>query len=295
MYSTTKQRGIATVDGERRLAVHVASATYLWDPATINTANRRPISMDQKDLLVFAAHETDSRPLRYKPIKVIDYKPSRPDGRVLAPPGSVMVYVAHRSTGLVRKIADIASSQSPADTEMAEYLYKQYEGRRLLSPHRAWRLLQSASVFASIRYGGSTLARNVVIPTGAEAVWVASPHNGGQLEPKELTLVEHFKEESSDALEAVALRHVAPLTPAERAALDAVPADQLELNLGAAGSCCDSVTDVLQVVIAATFAIMCGNPIPDPHISEQELVRLSPTATAIRLMQIRRDALGHEH
>jgi hypothetical protein len=103
-------------------------------------------------------------------------------------------------------------------------------------------------------------------------------------------------ETRTEALEAIALRRVPELTPAEKAAVEAVMADQLEINLGLAGGCCDSATEIIQVVIALTFAALCiKTALPEIHISEDEIRRLSPTATAIRLMEMRREALGHEH
>jgi hypothetical protein len=205
-----------------------------------------------------------------------------------------MVFVGRKGTSLVSRIRKAAASPGE-DARVAEFLYSQYQGKPQLSPYRAWRLLQSSPVVADVRYGGRTLATNVFIPPYAEAVWFASPYNGGKLTADELTLVEHHKEESKVGFEAVAIKHTPPLTAAERAALEKVPASQLELNLAPNGACCDNVTDVLQIIIAATFAMLCGNPFPDWHIYETDLKGLSPVATAIRLMDARREMLGHEH
>jgi hypothetical protein len=245
---------------------------------------------------MLAAHEAESRPLRYSSIPIIDYQPARPDGPVLAPPGSVMVFVGYKGAKRIAQIRDVVTSGSGTDSQLAEELMAPHRERDLLSPFKAWRLLEIAPVFAEIRYGGRTLAKNVFVPPDLDLVWVASPYNGGALSPGELTLVEHLKQEGSPtALEGLALRFPPSLTAAEQAAIQNVPADQLELNLAPQGACCDNVTDVLQVIIAVTFAIMCNNPFPDWHIFEEELNMLSPTVTAIRLMDIRREALGHEH
>lgn len=251
--------------------------------------------MDRSDMRMFAAHEAESRPIRHSPIRIVDYRPTRPDGPVLAPPGSVMAFVGYKGSQTLSRIRDVAESGSNSDSPLAEELMAPHRDRKLLSPFKAWQLLKAAPVFADIRYGGRTLAKNLFVPPGLDVVWVASPYNGGLLSPNELTLVEHWNEGTTASLEAVALRHEPPLTAAERAAIQNVPEDQLELNLAANGGCCDNVTDVLQVIIAATFAILCSAPMIDRHISEEEIKVLSPTATAIRLMDIRREALGHEH
>ncbi|SRR6266568_7821350 len=251
--------------------------------------------MDRNDLRMFAAEEAESRPIRHSSVRIIEYRPARVEGRVLAPAGSVMVYVGKKGSPALARIREAAEKGSGSDVRVAEELMAQYNGRKLLSPYRAWRLLEAAPVFADIRYGGRTIAKNLFVPPGVDAVWIASPYNGGSLLPAELTLVEHLKEGTKASLEAVALRHEPPLTAAERAALKNVPESQLELNLAPNGACCDNVTDVLQIIIAATFAMLCGDPLPDVHIAEDEIKSLSPTAAAIQLMDIRREALGHEH
>jgi hypothetical protein len=250
--------------------------------------------MEKHDLRRLAAHEAESRFIRHTSVPIVEYSTTTETskGLVLAPAGSVMIYVAHKGSDVMRQLRDIKKN---GDTEIAQKLYDQFKDRPLLTPDKAWMLLENSPVFADIRYGGRTLATNVFIPNGLEAVWVGCPYNGGKLAVSELTLVEHYKEDSQSAYEAVALMHRPDLTAAEAAALKAVPESQLELNLAPNGSCCDSVTDVLQVIIAATFAIMCNSPIPDFTIYESDIKKLTPTAAAIQLMNVRREALGHYH
>lgn len=248
--------------------------------------------MDRHDLRMFAAHLRESRPIRYSPIPVIEYHSPKTKGHVLAPSGSVMVYVTEKGSDLLPRIREAAAGK---DTKIIDELYGQFHDRPLMKPYAAWRQLEASPVVADVRYGGRTLATNVFLPHGMKAVWFASPYNGGRLAPEELTLVEHVVEGSKSAYEAVAVKCTAPLTAAERAALDKVPVEVSEVNLAPNGACCDNVTDVLQVIIAATFAIMCGNPFPDLHIAEDTIKQMTPVATAIQLMNLRREALGHEH
>jgi hypothetical protein len=251
--------------------------------------------MDMRDLLVLASHEREDRPLRYTTVPFIDYRPKGESRISLAPAGSVMVYVGHKGSSTLKKIREAAQAGDGSDVKVAEELYKLYKDTPLLSPHRAFQILRAQPVIASIRYGGRTLATNVMLRPEFDTVFVASPFNGGRLRPDELTLVEHYKENSKDSLEAVAIRRAPNLTAAERAALEQVPSDQLEGNLAPNGSCCDNITDIVQVVIAVTFALACDPVHRDVHISEADLKKLSPTATAIQLMDIRREALTHVH
>ncbi len=251
--------------------------------------------MDMRDLLILAAHEKESRPVRHSNVPFTDYKPSRDSAVALAPAGSVMVYVGRKGSETLHRIREAAKGKDGSDVRLAEELFKVYEKQPLLSPYRALRLVQSQPVVASIRYGGRTLATNVTLRPEFDVVFVASPYNGGSLRPSELTLVEHYKEASQESLEAVALRRAPDLTAAEAAALKNVPLEQSELNLAPNGSCCDSITDIVQIIIAATFAMACDPLRRDFHIAEGDLKRISPTAAAIELMDIRREALNHVH
>ena len=251
--------------------------------------------MDIKDLLTLAAHETQSRPLRYSSIPILDYKPSREDGKALALPGTIVLYLAEKGSRRLAAIRDAISSRNSADRRLAEEILAQHEGRSRLPTMRAWDIMRRSPVIASIRYGGRTLANNMIVPPWSDIVWITCPYNGGRLSTDELTLVEHVLEGSEIEYEALAVSREPRLTAAEKAALSAVPEDQLELNLAPNGSCCDDITMGILIMIATAIA-QCGKPLFDDfHIQESELRNMSPTAAAIRLMEIRRDALGHEH
>jgi len=251
--------------------------------------------MDMHDLLILAAHEKESRPVRYRTIPFIDYHPKADAKSVLAPPGSVMVFVGNKGSRNLERIRAAATATDGSDASLADELHKIFKSVHLLSPHAAFRLVQRQPVLASIRYGGRTLATNVTLRPELDTVFVVSPYNGGPLHPDELTFIEHYKEGTKEVLDAVALRRAPNLTRAEAAAVKRVPAEQAEINLAPNGSCCDSVTDIVQVVIAVTFAIMCDPIFPDVHIAEETLKELSPVASAIQLMDIRREALSHTH
>ena len=250
--------------------------------------------MDRSDFLMLAAHETESRAIRHSSIPFVDYKPPQDDKVRLAPPGSVTVYVGPKGSSTLAAIRRAASGKDGADVTVAERIHSDYKKRKLLSPFSVWRMLQAQPVFASVRYGGRSIIKNLAIPPGLDVIGVPSPYNGGKLVPNELTLVEHVKEGSPAALEAVAIRREPNLSAAERAAVDQVSESQVELNLAPNGSCCSSDTD-FWVFVAVTITLTCGDPFPDLHIAEDELKRMTPNVAAIRLMDLRREAFGHQH
>jgi hypothetical protein len=216
----------------------------------------------------------------------------------VCPPGSVTVFVAEQGARILQRVREVATGQEEDEIELAEYLKSLFEGRERISYYEAWRQLSRAPVFASIRYGGRTLANNVLLPEGPELVVLENPYNGGGLSPPNLTLVEHRRDDTDFALEAVALKHMPPLTDVELRAIELVPEDQLELNLGPHGDCCDNITDAVQIIIAVTFAMASVRPVdayPERHLSAAEIERFGPAVSARQLLDIRRDLLGHRH
>ncbi|MFE3077580.1 hypothetical protein [Nocardia tengchongensis] len=257
--------------------------------------------MDQETLLQLAADELARRSLRYREIEILDYVPTQPDRALLCQEGSVRVFVAAQGDPLLQRVRDAASRRNGEDVDLIEQVIRpRFEGRTRLSPYQAWRLLERAPVFASIRYGGRTLATNVFPPDDLGMVILDNPYNGGELNPTSLTLVEHRRDGTDAGLEAVALKFAPPLSPAERAALAQVPEDQLEGNMTVNGSCCHNGTFIMWAAMAATVAVICALAVradeeEQQHLTDEQIRRLGPAATARELLDIRREALGHVH
>jgi hypothetical protein len=132
------------------------------------------------------------------------------------------------------------------------------------------------------------------VPDDLDVCVVPMAYNGGSLALDEFTLVEHFLPGTDTQLEAVALRHSPPLSPAERAALAAVPDDQCEMNVTSPMMCyaITGVTIVATVIAVTSFCYQITKPPEDePSISDEEVATLGPSATARKLLAIRRQIL----
>jgi hypothetical protein len=253
--------------------------------------------MDRSTALQLAADEMEERELHYSPIDILDYVPSDPSQGVLAPPGSVTVFVSHKGNPILKRVQEATRERSGLDVKLSVEIRQMFRGRERMTYYQAYRLLRATSSFATIRYGGRTLATNIFPPPGTNLVVLENPYNGGRLKPNELTLVEHRVPGAGSSLEAVALRYAPPLTKAERAAVEQVPESQLEMNLSMRADCCDNWTDFAQVVVAVTFAMLCMEaPLKDQvTLAAEEVNRLGPAASARKLLNIRREILGHSH
>jgi len=255
--------------------------------------------MDKETLLQLGADEAAERAVRHRAIEILDYEPSRPGGPLLCREGTVTVFVARKGAEVLDRIRAAANAEAEADVQLANYFIDSFRGRKQLTRYRAWTLLHNSPVFATVRYGGTTLATNIFTPPDAEVVIFENPYNGAQLNPGELTLVEHPRDETTEALEAIALRHPPSLTEAEAAAIEQVPEDQLELSMAPNMECCESITEYAQRAVFVTFTVTCMCLAPErnvvAHLADAEVAALGPARSARRLMAFRREALGHDH
>jgi len=249
--------------------------------------------MNKAELLVLACHESDRRAIRSTHIDLVAYNP---EGKAtgLTSPGTVTVFVARKGSASLQTLRKAIEKQSHDEVaSIGNKLAKDYSHRTQVSPDKAWDMLSRQPVFCEIRYGSRILAKDVFVPDDLDLVALPMPYNGGGLSPDHLTLVEHLQDNATQAYEGFAVRHDPNLNAAELAALELVPIDQFELNLAANGTCCDDVTVV--VILALMIACSACARGPEVHLSASEIQQLGPAATARRLLEIRRDAMGHFH
>jgi hypothetical protein len=240
------------------------------------------------------AMEVEARPSRKSEIEVLEYEPRHDDQHLLlAKPGTVTLYLAKRGAEVLSEVRRLAFSGG-SDRLLAARLMSQFDKRTVVPMERAAELLTEQPVFASVRYHGRTLAQSLFVPDDLDVCIVPMAYNGGTLSLDEFTLVEHVMPGADTELEAVALRHSPPLSPAERAALAAVPDDQCEWNVTSPMMCyaLTGVTIVATVIAATSFCYQITKPAEDePAISDEEIAAIGPSATARKLLAIRRQIL----
>jgi hypothetical protein len=232
------------------------------------------------------------------PVDVLHYHPSHSDySGYLAKPGTVTLFLARRNAQILRDIRAAVSSGDGRDAWIAHRLAAQYRERHMVPLEEAVRRLVSEPVFASLRYSGKTMASSLFADEGLDACVIPMAYNGGYIEEDTFRLVEHHLPDTADGLEAVLVVHAPDLSSAERAALRAVPPDQREWSIGQP-SMCYAITAVaiVMAVIAATSACPVIEPDDDVHeaMTEEEIEAIGPTATARKLLAIRRRMLERQ-
>ena len=256
----------------------------------------------RSDDFLTAIEEAESRPIRVRPLEVIDNTPKSADQlSILGAPGTMTVFVAKKGA---RALDDVRAAVTKGGDQNIEKVRTHVRGRaprrKPVSDRQAAELMVCAPVFADIRYGGDVLNRGVFLPDGFDLVVVVLPYNGGRLARGGFSLAEHFQEGSDAALEGLVVQVSPPLTAAEKAALRQVPPDQRVANVGVAISCrttwwavgfvaaCLAGVAVLAAVEIFGLAPRPGNVV---HLTEQELKKLGPAASARKLLAMRRELL----
>ena len=226
---------------------------------------------------------------------------SKPGGKALAKgfSGTIHIILARKGSGVVQKVQTALDKGEEDFKKVITQIAAPYRRKKAqLTVEAMAKLTVKQPVFAEIRSGGERLHSGLFVPQGADAIPLAYPYNGGPVPGRGLELVEYVAPGAAGGgFEAVALKCNAVLTPAEAAALKTVNGAQAGLNIGAAADCETTYLLVAALAVAAgTLAIAlltgtCG-VVADPHISEAEIQKLGPGASARALLYMRRQALA---
>jgi len=160
-----------------------------------------------------------------------------------------------------------------------------------------------APVYFDLRYGGKTLATTIALINGSTIGSILLPYNGGQLRDEDFSIIEYYRSEPPAGYDYLLIKCPPHLSDIEQKAVDAVPADQLELNIGSSITPAFPVDMVKEVARAINRAIdravngrMAG---PGPtrelyrHALELTLTpatieALGPAPSAVELLSLRR-------
>ena len=260
-------------------------------------AKRRTKKTSDNDPYRIVLDESKARPVRVNKIPVLTYKHDwKSDAPTLTMPGTITVFVAKAGSKVLKQVRSAVEGGPRQLRTLQQALKQQFGSGRKLSSKEAAKEIVEADVFAEVRYGGATLHKGIILPKGIKVFPLVLPYNGGRLAKGGFSLAEYHRDGSREALEAVIVRNSPPLTRAERAALRQVPADQLVQNVGNSMDCETTYWAVAVVVLDAAAAVatialaQCGKPELDDflHVSQKEIDRLGPAASARELLDLRR-------
>jgi hypothetical protein len=208
-------------------------------------------------------------------------------------PGSVTILWASRGSELLRHIENAYASRDIETLRtLGERVARDTLRRSVISIREAVDQLIDAPVYFEFRYNGKTQARNLALINGIDIACLPFPYNGGRLREDDFTIVEYYRPRHRAEYDYFVLIAPPRLTELEKIALEAVPADQLEMNLGAAGKCWGWCAATVVAVVVLTVVVACGPicaKLDSLSLSEEVLKRLGPIASARELVNMRRE------
>jgi hypothetical protein len=237
--------------------------------------------------------EVAKRSIRTSQIEVLDFTPPPGQKPTIGLPGSILLYVCRKGSPFLNLLRG-AKTKEGAEKFLAA-VKQQLDKLKPTTVEQNVSAMVSSDVFAELRHGGETMVETLFVPPETEFIFHFFAYNGGHLAKEGFTLVERLKDNTSAALEAVIVKITPQLTDAEKAALDLVPPSQWSRSTADPG-CGDSGTAVTvalaAVALSITISITCLCAVPDVHsIPREELDRLGPTASARKLLELRRAAI----
>lgn len=246
------------------------------------------------------AAEAAARPERYTELEVIDGSASK-----IGSPGSLSVFIARKGSGLL----DEVRAASTGDAGAADRLVERYTTGGPLNPppitHEAIAAaMADADVFADFSYGGKVLNRGLFLPSGVDMVATMFAYNGARIANDGCRLIEHYREGSDVELDGVVVQTAPPLTAAERAALAKLGLAADEVTLDAGFDCVSTTYWVVAAAAAIGFAAGTAATVAvlliaaaamaedaSEHLSDGDIADLDPSASAQKLLEIRRRLL----
>jgi hypothetical protein len=253
------------------------------------------------ELLTEVSREKAARQVRFRKVPVRDYKPTSVlPTKQIALSGTVTLIVGRKESKLFQDLtAEMLKPGSGDDCRLAAQLNRSFTDRKPMAFEDLVSCVRRQPVIADLHYGGATLVENILLPEGAEVAVIPLPYNGGRLADDGFSVAEYYGDPDDPEFDLLLVRNEPPLTAAEKAALAAVPADMLAVNVGrgpgevACSVVIFTVTVVAEVaIVAATFTVvkMLDDHSMD-HINPGAINDLGPVGAARALVNLRREIL----
>lgn len=211
--------------------------------------------------------------------------------------GSVVLFWAPRGAELLTTLQEAYASQNEATLmQLSEEFTTQLHSRSLVSLEAAATSVIEAPSYFDLVYGDKTLASSLVLPEGIPYGAMGFPYNGGTLDDEQFRIVEHHQGLEEQHYDTLLIKTPPDLSEVEAAALDAVPSNQLGINIGDT-SVCPGITVAVLVVVAL---VTCANggctalrdQLATVILTQEQFNELGAVSSAAELLAMRREILA---
>lgn len=244
--------------------------------------------------------DQDRRLIRQtRPTAVVESPPLDPGGReyILKPiKGTVILIWARPGSGLIPKLAAAYADGDEAALEsLSAGFADQLDNQTIRSVEEGLERLFECTSYFDVVYGSTELIGCLGLPRGIDFGAVGFPYNGGSLDDTSFKVVEHYLGEP-ESYETLIVKVPPRLTELELQAVQAVPAELSEINIGHATVCPLACGGIIAIGIALyTCAGVHHEQLLDGFdavvLPADQLERLGPLASARQLLAVRRNIL----
>ena len=215
---------------------------------------------------------------------------------IVPPPGTVVLFSAPKGSRLLRQLENALSTRSlGALRELGLQIRESAATREVLSINSVVDKLIDAPVYFDLRYGGKTLAQNLGLVNNLELGSIMYAYNGGRLNDESFEIVEYYRPGAREGVDHLLVKHAPRLSELERAVVEAVPENMLELNLCICGKCRAWTFAVALVYVVVTIAggacVAATDRLARVSLSPEQHQRLGNMASARELVNMRRSIL----
>jgi len=234
-------------------------------------------------------------------LSVVTFEPSDPDsGLGLLLPGTVTLFVAPAGSEFLDEVGRAFASAEAADVHrVVAFVNERGSHRSRVSPIAAARELAGGRAFASLRYGRTVLAENLGLPAGIGFGAISFPYAGLKLDPAAFEFEQYVRHDFHERLDGILVVRPPVLSNAERAALELVPPEMIELGIRSPGNVAVTVTTVtvaLFVVAVHTPTLTGGRTVDELRtrldsvaLAAEKIASMPSKATLGELVALRRD------
>ncbi|NEN04667.1 hypothetical protein G3T36_02175 [Diaminobutyricibacter tongyongensis] len=207
--------------------------------------------------------------------------------------GSIMMFWARPGSDIISRLekAYANGEQAPLH-EVNDIIARQLADEPIPTLDAASDAVLASPMHFDVRYGTKVLSRTLTLPEGAEICLLVFPYNGGDLNEEDFALDQFHRAGETVEFPTLLVKVPPKLSEVELEAIRAVPADQVGINIGEA-SCCPAVTALVLIAVAlATHAGIwqeIGDQMNNVRLTESQIARLGPMASAQELVAVRRE------
>lgn len=208
--------------------------------------------------------------------------------------GSVMLFWSQPGHNLIPAL-EKAYVNGDEDTlqKLSSEVANEIERRPILPLAEAFTKVFASAMYFDLFYGQAQLVSTLTLPDGIPYGAVGFAYNGGALADDEFVIAEYFTDEKA-AYDTLIVKVPPDLSDLERQALEAVPDNMTDLNIGHATMCPLACAGIVAIAIA--LVTCAGSPhrqledlLSRVALTQEQLDRIGPLASARQLLAVRRE------